>query len=145
MNASADALRSVTPSSGTSTSDSERGGSRMERWTAGGGGNEELMKLATSLYAKMDAVATSVEDMRKVQDLQTKGMELLHSSATAQTTAIGKLQEAEAKHRAFYEKLQQAHQDAMALNVSPTTAEEMDEDSSVTTPPGKDPMTATRQ
>ena len=115
----------------------------MERWTAGNG-NEELVQLAKSLYDKMDAVSKSVEDIKKVQELQTKGMELLHAAAGAQTTAIGKLQTAEAKHTAFYEQIQRAHQAAMALNASSTT-EEMEEDSNATTAPGEDPMTATRQ
>jgi hypothetical protein len=142
----ADMLRNYTPSPGTSTSGSELGGSRLERWTAGSGANEELMKLATSLYAKLDevTVATSVEGIRKVQDLQTRGMELLHSSADAQTRAIGKLQTSEAKHTALYEQLQKAHQAAMALNASSTT-EEMEEDSTAATIPSEDSMTATRQ
>ncbi len=140
----ADMLRSVTPSPDTSTSGSERNGSRLERWTAGSGANEELMKLATSLCAKMDEVAASVESVRKVQDPQTKGLGLLHSSSDAQTKAIGKLQAADAKHAAFYEQLQKAHQAAMALNASPSM-EDMEEDLSVETIPGEDPMTATRQ
>jgi hypothetical protein len=45
----ADMLRSCTPSPGTSMSGSEREGSGLERWTAGNGANEELMKLATSI------------------------------------------------------------------------------------------------
>jgi hypothetical protein len=140
----ADMLRSCTSSPGTSASGSERDGSRLERWTAGSGANEELMKLATSLFAKMDEVATSVEGIRKVQDLQTKGMELLHSSADAQTKAIGKLQAAETKHTALYERLQQAHQAAMALNAS-TLTEEMEEELSVTAIPSEDSMTVTGQ
>ena len=140
----ADSVRSFTPSPGTSTADSEQGGSRLQRWTAGGGGNEELMKLATTLYAKLDAVATLVEEVKGVQDLQTKGMELLHASAAAQTTAIGKLQTAEAKHTAFYAQLQKAHQDAMALNGS-SAAEVMDEDGTDAAIPSEDSMTATRQ
>ena len=102
------------------------------------------MKLATTLYEKMDTVATSVEEVRKVQELQTKGMELLHASAAAQTTAIGRLQAAEARHTALYEQLRAAHQNAMALNVS-STMEAEDEDLSGATSPGKDPMTAPRQ
>jgi hypothetical protein len=140
----ADSLRSFTPSPGTSTSGSERGGSRLERWTAGSGGNEELMKLATSLYEKMDEVSTAMEGMRKVQDLQTRGIELLHFASDAQTTAIGKLQTSEAKHTAFYERLQKAHQAAMALNASPS-AEDMEEDLSGATLPGEDSRTATGQ
>ena len=140
----ADSVRSFTPSPGTSTADSEQGGSRLQRWTAGGGGNEELMKLATTLYAKLDAVATLVEEVKGVQDLQTKGMELLHASAAAQTTAIGKLQTAEAKHTALYAQLQKAHQDAMALNGS-SAAEVMDEDGTDAAIPSEDSMTATRQ
>lgn len=139
----ADSLRSFSPSPGTSEAGSDRGVSRLERWT-GGGGNEELIKIATALHEKMEAVATSVEDIRKVQDFQTRGMELLHSSAEAQTKAIGNLQAAEMKHATFYEQLQRAHQAAMALNTNPAT-EDMDEDSSATTPPGKDPMKVTRQ
>jgi hypothetical protein len=139
----AESLRSFTPSSGASTSDSEQGGSRLERWTAGNG-NEELVQLAKSLYAKMDTMSKSVEDIKKVQELQTKGMELLHAASGAQTTAIGKLQTAEAKHKEFYEQIQRAHQAAMALNASSTT-EDMDEDSGATTPPGEDPTTATGQ
>jgi hypothetical protein len=123
-------------------SGSEREGSRLERWTAGNGANEELMKLATSLFAKMDEVATSVEGMKKAQELQTKGMELLHSSADAQTRAIGRLQAAEKKHTEFYERLQLAHQAAMALNASPSTDEE---DMNVATLPSEDSMTATGQ
>jgi hypothetical protein len=138
----ADMLRSCTPSPGASASGSEQGGSRLERWTAGNGANEELMKLATSLCAKMDEVATSVEGMKKVQELQSKGMELLHSSANAQTQAIGRLQAAEAKHTEFYERLQKAHQAAMALNASPSTDEE---DMNVATIPSEDSMTATGQ
>jgi hypothetical protein len=140
----ADMLRSCTPSPGASTSGSERGFSRLERWTAGSGANDELMKLATSLCAKMEEVAASVEGIRKVQDLQTRGMELLHSSADAQTTAIGKLQAAETKHTAFYEQLQKAHQAAMALNAS-SSPEEMEEDLNVTTIPSEDSMAATGQ
>ena len=140
----ADMLRSSAPSPGTSASDSERGGSRLERWTAGGGGNEELVKFATTLYEKMDAVATLVAEVKNVQDLQTKGMELLHASAAAQTEAVGKLQKAEAKHTAFYAQLQKAHQEAMALNASPTT-EGMEEDERDTAIPSEDSMTATRQ
>jgi hypothetical protein len=140
----ADSVRSFTPSPGTSAADSERGGSRLERWTAGGGGNEDLVKLAATLHAKMDAVATLVEDVKKVQDLQIQGMELLHASAAAQTIAIGKLQTAEAKHAAFYAKLQQAHQDAIALNDSPVK-EGMDEEGAEATFPSEDSMTATRQ
>jgi hypothetical protein len=138
----ADMLRSCTTSPSTSMSGSEREGSRLERWTAGNGANEELMKLATSLFAKMDEVATSVEGMKKVQELQTKGMELLHSSANAQTQAIGRLQAAEAKHTELYERLQMAHQAAMALNASPP----MDEDDmNAATIPSEDSMTATGQ
>jgi hypothetical protein len=140
----ADMLRSSTPSPGTSTSDSERGGSRLERWTAGGGGNEELMKFAATLYEKMDAVATLVAEVKNVQDFQTKGMELLHASAAAQTSAIGKLQKAEEKHTAFYAQLQKSHREAMALNASPAT-EEMEEDEKDTAIPSEDSMTATRQ
>ena len=140
----ADMLRSFTPSPGTSASDSERSGSRLERWTAGGGGNEELVKFATTLYEKMDAVATLVAEVKNVQDLQTKGMELLHASAAAQTEAIGKLQRAEAKHTAFYAQLQKAHQEAMALNAS-TATEGMEEDERDTAIPSEDSMTATRQ
>jgi hypothetical protein len=102
------------------------------------------MKLATSLCAKMEEVAASVEGIRKVQDLQTRGMELLHSSADAQTRAIGKLQAAEMKHTAFYEQLQKAHQAAMALNAS-SSAEEMEEDLNVATIPSEDSMAATGQ
>ena len=102
------------------------------------------MKLAATLHAKMDAVATLVEDVKKVQDLQIQGMELLHASAAAQTMAIGKLQTAEAKHAAFYAKLQQAHQDAIALNDSPVK-EGMDEEGAEATFPSEDSMTATRQ
>ena len=138
----ADMLRSCTASPSTSMSGSEREGSRLERWTAGNGANEELMKLATSLFAKMDEVATSVAGMQKVQELQTKGMELLHSSADAQTRAIGRLQAAETKHTEFYERLQMAHQAAMALNASPSTDEE---DVNVATIPSEDSMTATGQ
>jgi hypothetical protein len=90
----------------------------------------------------MDEVATSVEGMRKVQELQTKGMELLHCSADAQTKAIGRLQAAEVKHTAFYERLQMAHQAAMALNASSSTEEE---DMNVATIPSEDSMTATGQ
>ena len=140
----ADMLRSFTPSPGTSASDSERCGSRLDRWPAGGGGNEELVKFATTLYEKMDAVATLVAEVKNVQDLQTKGMELLHASAAAQTEAIGKLQRAEAKHTAFYAQLQKAHQEAMALNASPAT-EGMEEDERDTAIPSEDSMTATRQ
>jgi hypothetical protein len=139
----AESLRSFTPSPGTSTSDSEQGGSRLERWTAGNG-NEELVQLAKSLYAKMDTMSKSVEDIKKVQELQTNGMELLHAASGAQTTAIGKLQTAAAKHKEFYEQIQRAHQAAMALNASSTT-EDMDDDSGATTPPGEDPTTATGQ
>jgi Leu/Phe-tRNA-protein transferase len=100
------------------------------------------MKLATSLFAKMDEVATSVEGMKKVQELQSKGMELLHSSANAQTQAIGRLQAAEAKHTEFYERLQMAHQAALALNASPPTDED---DMNAATIPSEDSMTATGQ
>jgi Leu/Phe-tRNA-protein transferase len=102
------------------------------------------MKLATSLFAKMDEVATSVAGMQKVQELQTKGMELLHSSADAQTKAIGRLQAAETKHTEFYERLQMAHQAAMALNASPS-AEEVEDEMNAATIPSEDSMTATGQ
>ena len=82
--------------------------------------------------------------MHSRQWLSRSRCSLLHSSAEAQTKAIGNLQAAELKHTAFYERLQKAHQAAMALNANPST-EDMDDDSSVATPPGEDPMKATRQ
>ena len=139
-----DALRTPMSSPGTSTSDSEASGNRMERWNGRGGGTEDLMELAKTLHAKLDAVGTSVNEIRQEQNLQTKGMELLHASTAAQTKAISTLQASEAKHAAFFAKLQKAHDDAMALNES-LTSEGMDEDEGGSEVPSKDSMTATRQ
>ena len=103
-----------------------------------------MMAFAQSLSAKLDAVGMAVSDIRREQGLQTAGMELLHAASEAQTKAISTLQAAEAKHAAFYAKLQQAHQDAIALNDSPVK-EGMDEEGAEAAFPSEDSMTATRQ
>ena len=142
----ADTIRSPSSSPGASTSGSEKG-SRLELWTGGGGGNE-VTEFARTLSSKLDEVSTAVSAIRREQSLQTAGMELLHASTTAQTKAIGQLQAAEAKHAAFYLKLQQAHAQAQALNAGQSageTLDEMDENGGDTTTPGKDLMKATGQ
>ena len=138
----ADSMRTPMSSPGASTSDSEQ--SRLERWTGGGGGNEAMMEFAKSLSAKMDAVGAAVGELRREQALQIAGMELLQSASEAQTKAIVTLQAAESRHAAFYAKIQSAHSRALALNAS-EPPDDMEDDASDTTTPGKDLMTAPRQ
>ena len=103
-----------------------------------------MMEFARTLSAKMDAVGTAVAEVRREQALQITGMELLQSASEAQTQAIATLQAAEKRHAAFYAKLQSAHSRALALNAG-QSSDEMDEDASDATNPGKDLMTAPRQ
>lgn len=103
-----------------------------------------MMEFAKSLSAKMDAVGAAVGELRREQALQITGMELLQSASEAQTKAIVTLQAAESRHAAFYAKLQSAHSRALALNAS-QPSDDMEDDASDNTTPGKDLMTAPRQ
>ena len=103
-----------------------------------------MMEFAKSLSAKIDAVGAAVSDIRREQAFQTTWMELLQSASEAQTKAIGTLQAAEARHAAFYAKLQDAHTRALALNAG-RPSDDMEDDANDTATPGKDLMTAPRQ
>ena len=103
-----------------------------------------MMEFAKSLSAKMDAVGAAVSDLRREQAFQTTGMEMLQSASEAQTKAIVTLQTAEARHAAFYAKLQDAHTRALALNAG-QPSDNMEEDANDAATPGKDPMAAPGQ
>lgn len=136
----ADSLQGSPSPSTTSMSETE-GSGRMTRW--GDGNSGDLREVAAAINAKLDQLGAAVEDMKSNQTFQTTAMELISTASAAQTKAIDDIQRRSAKQQTFLATLMAERDKAAQLNRM--DADDDTEGTSVFTPPGKDPMTATGQ
>lgn len=113
----------------------------MTRW--GDGNSGDLREVAAAINAKLDQLGAAVEDMKSNQTFQTTAMELISTASAAQTKAIDDIQRRSAKQQTFLATLMAERDKAAQLNRM--DADDDTEGTSVFTPPGKDPMTATGQ